>query len=334
MKFNLFNIRLFLFLIALNFYSVSQGAETNKIGIGLIGMGAHMTEKLIPALDSDKFSFNYGCRRNIEQLRKQQEEFNISEITTDFLDVINSNNVQAIIVAGAPDNLHIPVVKAALSHKIHVFVEKPLSLSPQMIEEIALQAKESPVVSMVGFNMTHTPTTNLLKEGFSRGSLSDIHIMCSLGTKPQENEHFLQSFNNSYYFSFIHAVSVLHKIMGTPNDIQVTAKKIDECRNGYIFDAICKDKKNQTVILSFQNAVTPSGFNFSVEYKTNEGILKTVDLKKNNEKTESYKIQMDDFYNCIKDARKPENNLESNAEIHSIMERIKAEVIFQLNEYF
>ncbi len=324
-----------LFASALLFSQTYAMEQHSPLKLGLIGMGAHMTEKLIPALNSTQFTLKYGCRQNLDALKIQQEEFGITQITTNFTDILNLAAVEAIVVAGNPEQLHVPVVKSALLADLPIFVEKPISLSIQTVREFAKQAEQSKVIAMVGFNMTHTPTANLLQEKFSRNEITDILITCSLGVKPK-NTTFEEAFNNAYYFSFIHAVAILVKIMGIPTDIQVEGTKTKECLNGFYLSATCKNDRHQTITLWFGNGETPAGFNLGGYYRnhceeTHCFNLTDKHASGGSEKQHSYKHQMNSFYTCIKEGRQPENNFQRNLEIHEIMEDIKIKLKLKID---
>lgn len=334
----LYNIIKYILILVFTYHS-GQGQEESEnvsaIPLGLIGMGPHMTEKLIPGLDPHKFNLEYGCRQNFDTLTVQKKQFSIHQITTDLKEVINAPTVQAIIVAGHPENLHVPVVRATLEAGKAVFVEKPLSLNLEIVKELAKQADKSKAICMVGFNMTHTPTVHLLAEKFSRNEISEILLTCSLGVKPK-SEPFSTSFDNGFYFSFIHAVSILVKVMGEPTDIQVYGTKTTECTNGFYFSTTCKNQKNQIITLWFRNGLVPAGFNLGGYYKIQESEIIPFNLtEKNvpegNEKQHSYKNQLDDFYDAIRHSRQPENNFQRNLQIHEIMEEIKGKLKQEFN---
>lgn len=326
-------------LYASTTFSMEENSKEcgNKVGLALIGMGKQMEKSLIPAIDKDKYDLLYACRQNKSALEAQQKTYGISQITTDYVDILSSKDVQAIMVAGDPEKLHVPVVKAALKSGHHIFVEKPLSLSLETVKELAKLSQDKKILVMVGFNMTHTPTADYLQEEVSQNRLNELFITCSLGV-PQGKESFLESFNNSYYYSFIHAASFLSKIMGMPKDIQVNFTKTEECPNSYSFSALCENTNCQKITLSFSNGITPAGFNLAVQYNIPEGPTKFVNLtnknNKDNEKAHSYKRQMDTFFDCIKNGTQPDNNLQKNVEIHEIMENIKTKIFSDNGQLF
>lgn len=334
----LFNLIKYILILVFTYHPGHGQEESESISaipLGLIGMGPHMTEKLLPGLDPHKFSLEYGCRQNLDALMIQKKQFSLHQITTDFMEVITAPTVQAIVVAGHPDNLHVPVVRATLEAGKAVFVEKPLSLNLEIVKELAKQAEQSKAICMVGFNMTHTPTVRRLQEKFSINEISEILITCSLGVKPKD-EPFSTTFDNGFYFSFIHAVSILVKVMGEPIDIQVSGTKTTECANGYYFSASCKNDKNQTITLWFRNGIFPAGFNLGGYYKNQESEIipfnfTEKNISSGNEKQHSYKNQLNDFYEAIQHNHQPENNFLRNLKIHEIMEEIKGKLKQEFN---
>src|SRR5262245_1027790 len=73
------------------------------------------------------------------------------ETYDDYEKMIDQAGLDAILVA-TPTSTHFPCAKRALERNLHVFVEKPLTLSPdesRALSELALQRKR---VNQVGFH--------------------------------------------------------------------------------------------------------------------------------------------------------------------------------------
>ena len=60
-------------------------------------------------------------------------------------------DLDAVVIA-TPSKPHAPMVRAALERGLHVFCEKPLTLSPDDADELAALARERGLVTQVGYH--------------------------------------------------------------------------------------------------------------------------------------------------------------------------------------
>jgi predicted dehydrogenase len=329
--------------------AIQKENEQRQLSIGVIGMGVHMMEKLIPALDPTKFKVVFACRRNLKELEKQIKDTNINlikdtniNLTSNFYDLFSRSNVDVLIVAGPPEELHVPVLREALKAGVHIFVEKPVSLFLERNKELLELAKRSKSKVMVGFNFTHTQSAEDVAKKYKANQISNLHITCQLGPnsfgEKTADANFESIFDNDYYFAFIHAVSVLTKITGKPTEIKQIESLRNQTTNDYSFTVACvnealKKSPSKEAKISFLKSTTP-GFKLVIEFTNDvDGKFCTIDLNdKNpqsvNEKAKSYKQQFDEFYRNIVEDKTPENSLERNLEIHETLEAIREKLTF------
>src|SRR5207253_1092304 len=106
--------------------------------------------------------------------------------TTDFHEVLNDKATQAILIA-TRHNLHAELVIAALRAGKHVFVEKPLCINPEELDEIAQCVRElgahCPVL-MVGFNRRFATATAKLRSHFAQARPLSISYRFAPGPLP------------------------------------------------------------------------------------------------------------------------------------------------------
>lgn len=321
--------KIFLFVSFLVGVSSLQAAEESPIRLGLVGLGNHMTEKLIPAIDPEKFQLAYGCRRNLEELVKQKATYGLSSITTDYNFMLSSGEVDAIVVSGTPD-LHREVAKAALDHGIHVFAEKPLSLSLEHVRTLAqLADQKSNVISIVGFNMSYIPSIDPLKEKVRQKDLHNLVLKSTLGTPLNPQESLKQTFETSLYFAFIHSVAFMVDLMGIPKDLQVDCQKGAHPQSFSLNVKATYELENQ-VCISFANCCVPGGFIFTASYDDKDGshIIDTTQKKGSqaNEKQLSYRNELNAFHESIKSGQLHKNNFKRTLEIHEVLEKIRSHV--------
>ena len=76
------------------------------------------------ALSSKKYRLKSICDRNEELCRQRAKEFDFHNVTTDYNDLLNDNEIDVIAIY-TPDHLHAEHIKQALLHGKHVVCTKP-----------------------------------------------------------------------------------------------------------------------------------------------------------------------------------------------------------------
>lgn len=69
----------------------------------------------------------------------------------DYGTMLAEAHLDAVVIA-TPSRAHAPMVRAALERGVHVFCEKPLTLSPQDSDELTVLARERGLVTQVGYH--------------------------------------------------------------------------------------------------------------------------------------------------------------------------------------
>jgi len=96
------------------------------------------------------------CGRNRERAEEMAAKYNIPKVFTDYKDMIQQSDLDAIIVA-APDDLHYEITMQALGAGLHVLCEKPLALTVQQAREMYEEAEKIKVKHMVMFTYRWLP---------------------------------------------------------------------------------------------------------------------------------------------------------------------------------
>jgi polar amino acid transport system substrate-binding protein len=133
--------------------------------LSLIGAGRFARGVLLPALKKA----GCGSLRGVSSARglsarQAADRFGFAYCTSDASDILTDDATDAVLIA-TPHNLHARMVCDALSAGKHVFVEKPLCLNDQELEQVSEAVHAHPgLVLMVGFNRRFSPLTTWLKE--------------------------------------------------------------------------------------------------------------------------------------------------------------------------
>lgn len=132
---------------------------TNKLKVGIIGLGHQSLEDHIPAINASSDTEIVGVvETNNEKLKSfLLENKNIAGYNS-FDDLLKNKrrNLDFIIIA-VPHNLHYEITKKALINKIHVLKEKPFTISLEQAKEIRDIAKNTNTKVMVTLQRRFNP---------------------------------------------------------------------------------------------------------------------------------------------------------------------------------
>ena len=136
------------------------------------------------------------CDLNDDNLLRIKEQYPHVAITKDYRDLMEDNELGAIVIATSASS-HYNLAKKALLHHKHVFVEKPFVLENEQATELVHLAEKTNRKLMVGHLMEYHPAIERLKEIIQSGELGEIYYLYSqrvnLG-KIRKDENALWSF--------------------------------------------------------------------------------------------------------------------------------------------
>ncbi len=129
--------------------------DTESVRLGLIGAGNHVRDMLIPALKGvPETTISAVCTQRGVQAKTLGDRLGVAYCTTDYHEILADDAVNAVMIGTRHDS-HGAIVLDALRAGKHVFVEKPLCLSEEELDEIsALYAEKARdgLRLAVGFN--------------------------------------------------------------------------------------------------------------------------------------------------------------------------------------
>jgi len=167
-------------------------AAPGDLRLGLIGVGAHVGDMLLPHLRK-RARVAAVCTRRGTSARKAVERLGAAYCTTDSRQLLDDVQLDAVLI-GTRHDTHAALTLAALEAGRHVFVEKPLCLLPEELEQIeaAYDAAQlaGPCVLMVGFNRRHSPHTRAVCEFFS-GRTEPLVMSYRINALPLPADHWL-----------------------------------------------------------------------------------------------------------------------------------------------
>ena len=145
-----------------------------KVRIGVIGAGSFASRRHIPVvIKSSNAELMALCRRDKEMLRKVAEHFGCNNTFTDYKEMLDSVEMDAVIIA-TPHALHYENARLALEKGLHVLIEKPMAVKSDEARELAKLAKDKGLVVVVAMNPPFWQHTNYVREIIKSGEIGEI----------------------------------------------------------------------------------------------------------------------------------------------------------------
>jgi myo-inositol 2-dehydrogenase/D-chiro-inositol 1-dehydrogenase len=113
---------------------------------------------------------------NPESANEVAKAFGITSVFTNYLDIINHPDVEAVAICSPTDTHARYIVDAAKAGK-HIFCEKPVDLSLEIIKGAIDAVEKAGVKLMVGFNRRFDPNFLKIKQLVTEGKIGEPHIL-------------------------------------------------------------------------------------------------------------------------------------------------------------
>lgn len=132
-------------------------APANRVVVGVIGAGNYTKLVLLPALAKTSAVLHTIASSGGVSGTHVGRKFGFSQTTTDYKMLLSDPNINTIVIT-TRHNTHARMAIEALDAGKHVFVEKPLALNCEEVEQIRQTVKRSNGLQfLVGFNRRFSP---------------------------------------------------------------------------------------------------------------------------------------------------------------------------------
>jgi polar amino acid transport system substrate-binding protein len=145
-----------------------QREKSSALGIGFIGAGSYAQSHLLPNIPKERNIALVGVATATSTgARSVGDRFGFAFCSGDAGEVIRDERINTVFIATRHDS-HAGYILQALEAGHHIFVEKPLCLTEQELEQIAAlyasrQTVDSRPLLMVGFNRRFSPLARVMK---------------------------------------------------------------------------------------------------------------------------------------------------------------------------
>ena len=173
--------------------SAVRPGDFSQPRIGFIGAGNYASAVLIPAFAKSSCQLSAVCTENGVSGNHIARKFGIPVMTTSTIELIESEDIDAVVVATRHDS-HGELALRALAAGKHVFVEKPLTLSLDELsdieDELGVQSNSAPSL-MVGFNRRFAPQVRMIKDALATVR-EPMSLILTMNAGPIDEAHWTQ----------------------------------------------------------------------------------------------------------------------------------------------
>jgi predicted dehydrogenase/threonine dehydrogenase-like Zn-dependent dehydrogenase len=139
----------------------SAGFETGNGGIGIIGAGNFTKMTMLPALKKADATLVYIASSGGVSGTALAKKYHVLKSTTDYTQILYDPQVELVLIT-TRHHQHAKMVIECLKANKHVFVEKPLALNEEELNEIIAAYNGSKSLT-VGFNRRFSPHVQKVK---------------------------------------------------------------------------------------------------------------------------------------------------------------------------
>lgn len=222
-------------------------ATASPRAVGLIGGGMFTKNILLPALKQVQNLHLIGVATTTGITAQHiAQKFGFDYATTDYREILADSAIGSVLIT-TRHNLHGRLVREALEAGKHVFVEKPLCLTEEELQEI-VSAYDGSRFLMVGFNRRFAPLAQEVKKFLSgRGTPLVMSYRVNAGYIPEESwVHDPAVGGGRLLGEVCHFIDFLHYLSGSES-VRVEATAISGNLGKYLRD------DNLTLTLTFQD---------------------------------------------------------------------------------
>lgn len=157
-------------------------AKDNAV-FGIIGAGNFTKMMIVPIMRKLNYNLKYVASERGLSAAVLAKKYKIAIATSDYKEILADPEVSAITVT-VRHNMHAQLVIEALQSGKHVFVEKPLALSLNEVDQIERAYQKSGKTLTVGFNRRFSPFAIKAKEMLKNSGAINVVATMNAGFIP------------------------------------------------------------------------------------------------------------------------------------------------------
>ncbi len=196
------------------------------IRFGVLG-AAKINNAVIPAMHA---AAHIECvaigTENPDKAKAQAQKLEVAKICS-YQELLETD-IDAVYIP-LPNHLHLPWALKALEAGKHVYVEKPMGLTPNEVEQILDSASAKKLLAMEGFMYRHHPQFYRAREIINSGQLGEIRLIrssFSFTLEQPENIRWVRSFGGGALYDLgCYCINSTLLLLGeTPTSAKASAR--------------------------------------------------------------------------------------------------------------
>ncbi|PYS72352.1 MAG: oxidoreductase [Acidobacteria bacterium] len=163
--------------------------RVSAISLGVIGAGGYVPAMLLPHFKTAGVNFRSIATASGVSAHDVGKRFGFEFAVSTAAEVLDDD--VNLVVVGTRHDLHAELAVKALRQNKSVFVEKPLALNDEELDDVLAAAEGSSGKLMVGFNRRFAPLARQAREFFA-GRNSPLSVLYRVNAGRLPKEHWLQ----------------------------------------------------------------------------------------------------------------------------------------------
>ncbi len=219
-------------------FSASSG------NIGIIGTGNFTKMVILPAMGKIGTNIKSIASARGVSSTIMAKKYGIGDSTTDYMQILNDPEVNTVMIT-TRHNMHAPMVIEAMNAGKNVFVEKPLALNDQELNDVITAYEKNNVTLTVGFNRRFSPHIQKVKQLVNDSAPKNMIANMNAGNIPADVwVHDMKVGGGRIIGEACHLIDLLSYISGS--------KVKSVCMNALGNNAE-ENTDNATILLKFEN---------------------------------------------------------------------------------
>src|ERR1044072_3872370 len=157
-----------------------SGAEKDRIGLGIVGLGMAGAVMVHAAAAHPGYVLKAGSDPHTGPREAFARDHN-ARAYADIKELVADPEVQAVYIA-TPHQFHAPHAMLAAEHGKHVILEKPMALTLDDCDTIIAAVERHKVHLVVGHTHAFDPNVRLMGDVIARGELGSLGLVHSFNS--------------------------------------------------------------------------------------------------------------------------------------------------------
>jgi predicted dehydrogenase len=229
-----------------NIFTSGKFTAVPSAGIGIIGAGNFTKMTMLPVLKSAHAPLVSIASKGGVNGTALAKKYNIAKSTTDYQTILQDAAVNLVIITTRHDQ-HASLVTESLKAGKHVFVEKPLAITPEQLEAVIAAHKDTQQTLTVGFNRRFSSHAVKMKQLLGTAPMNVIATMNAGNIPPNVWVHDMKVGGGRIIGEACHFIDLITFLTGSKvNAVCMNAMGINPQEN----------TDNVSILLRYENGST------------------------------------------------------------------------------